>query len=301
MAGASWLRLTQKWVFFMITLDDLQPYLNVDEVNRVMEDTCREAIASPASIHLFMQRFVRYSSAYSHSVPMLCSTIGMSQQFCDPQAAFASHSDRSMDVAAKVFSASIEEFQDPRTGVSHRTLAYGLLDALAAYAGLSAAEVAQVVQRGSWLPEMIAFVQASYQASPTSLEQMVRAMGFHAAAETIGGNEFSIINAILFSTQRQGSFGQFIKQHKIRFAQGTVSPWYWIVIHGTHATEGVELGHADDAVQALNLAAQYAPVSEAQIVAWAGEGVQQLAAIQTRFFRRAQQELREVAALPVGV
>jgi hypothetical protein len=284
----------------MITLDDFQPYLDVDDVNHVMKSTCQAAIATPESMHLFMQRFVRYSAAYSHSVPMLCSTIGRSQCFRDLRVAIASHSDRAMDVAAKVFSASIEEFQDPKTGVSHRTLAYALLDRLAEYAGLSAAAVEQTVQAGTWLSDLMAFVQRCYQAESNDLPQMVRAMGFHAAAETIGGNEFSIINSILFSSQRQGDFGDFIKRRKAQFESGVVSPWYWIVIHGTDTTEGVELGHADDAIQALNLAVRYTAVSEAQIIEWAGQGVRQLATVQTQFFQKALQELQDNTALSVA-
>ncbi|NER78674.1 MAG: hypothetical protein F6K42_03670 [Leptolyngbya sp. SIO1D8] len=285
----------------MITLDDFHAYLNVDDVNHVMRTTCQEAIATPESMHLFMQRFVRYSSAYSHSVPLLCGTIGMSKHFQDHTVAIPSHADRSMDVAAQVFSASIEEFRDPRTGVSHRTLAYALLDRLAEYAGLSATSVQQIVHAGDWLTEMMMFVQQCYQAESHNLEQIIRAMGFHAAAETIGGNEFSIIDSVLFSSQREGSFGQFIKNRKVHFQEGVVSPWYWIVIHGTATTNGVELGHADDAIQALNLAAQYSSVSEAQIIRWAGQGVRQLATIQTQFFQRVQQELRAAAGLPIAV
>lgn len=285
----------------MITLDDLHPYLNADDVNRAMHSACQDAIATPESMYLFMQRFVRYSSAYSHSVPTLCGTIGMSQHFYDADACIPSHANRSMDVGAKVFSASIEEFRDPRTGVSHRTLAYALLDRLAEYAGLAAADIQRLERAGGWLAEMVAFVQNCYRADASDLEQMVRAMGFHAAAETIGGNEFSIINTVLFSRQRQGNFGQFIKQHKVHFAEGVVSPWYWIVIHGTSTTEGVELGHADDAIQALNLAAKYTAVSEAQIIEWAGQGVRQLATIQTQFFRRVQQELQEQMLLSAAV
>ncbi|MEO1297739.1 MAG: hypothetical protein AAFW75_18555 [Cyanobacteria bacterium J06636_16] len=285
----------------MITLDSLQNYLNVDDVNRAMNSTCQDAIATPTAMHLFMQRFVRYSAAYSHSVPGLCGTIGMSQYFQEPKAMISSNADRSMDVAAKVFSASIEEFRDPRTGVSHRTLAYALLDRLAEYAGVSAIEVQQIVQAGTWLTDFTTSVQNGYYARPNSLEDIVRAMGFHAAAETIGGNEFSIINTVLFSSQRRGSFGQFIKQHKVHFEEGIVSPWYWIVIHGTSTTEGVELGHADDAIQALNLAVRYSSASEAQIIEWAGQGVQQLAMVQTQFFRRVQAELRSCAVLPTAV
>ncbi|NJM97534.1 MAG: hypothetical protein HC800_10510 [Phormidesmis sp. RL_2_1] len=284
----------------MITLDDLQGFLAVDDINRVMKSACQDAIATPELMHLFMQRFVRYSAAYSHSVPTLCGTIGKSQCFLDPAAAIPSNADRAMDVAAKVFSAAIEEFRDPRTNVSHRTLAFALLDQLAEYAGLSAADVEHVVQAEDWLAEMVASVHNCYEADANNLADMVRAMGFHAAAETIGGNEFSIINAVLFCSQRQGRFGQFIKQHKLRFEAGTVSPWYWIVIHGTDATEGVELGHADDAIQALNYAVRYSTASEAQVIAWAGQGIRQLAAIQTQFFSRVQQELRAASTLLVA-
>jgi hypothetical protein len=276
----------------MIALQDFQPWIDINRINRLMESTSRDAVINPKALYWFMQRFARYSRTYSFVVPTLASTIGSSLLFNDPACCIAEHAERSMDVAAKVFTASIEEFRDPRTGVSHRTLSYALLDKLAEYADLSAEEIAQMAASGTWLDEILPQVEAGYHADPRDLCSLVEAMGFHAATETVGGNEFSIINTVLFSEHRNNSFGQFIKRNKISFEKGIVSPWYWVVIHGTENTVGVEADHSHDALTALNLAAQYTSASQAEIIAWAGVGFAKQAHIQETFFHHLQDELR---------
>jgi hypothetical protein len=259
----------------MITLEQFHPYLDADTLDNLMAETCREAVIHPQALYLFLQRFVNYSSTYSALVPELCKKIGTSSFFLDRNHRFSHHANRSMDVASKVFAASIEEFGDPRTHVSHRTLSYAMLDAVAEYAGLSEMDITRIAEAGEWLPNIQSQVQAGYAAEFDDLASLVRAMGFHAAAETVGGHEFSIIHNIVFAEQRNDRFGKFIKQHKAHFEHGTVSPWYWIVIHGSEM-DGVELIHSDEALTALRRVVEYANVSEAQVIEWAGEGFAQL-------------------------
>jgi len=279
----------------MITLETFQCCFDEPSLNRIMEVACRASVLSPKSLYTFMQRFVVYGRTYSFLVPQLASVIGSSPLFRDQNCAIAAHAERGMDVAAHVFSASIEEFRDPRTAVSHRTLSYALLDKLAEYANLTPAEANQIAQSGSWLPEVLESVREGYAACPDDLSSMVRAIGFHAGAETIGGSECSIINAVFFSEQKHHSFGQFIRRSKLQFPQGVVSPWYWIVIHGTFETKGVEADHSDDALLALNQAVQYTDATEAQIIEWARQGFAHFAHVQTLFFQRVQQELQNSA------
>ena len=280
----------------MITLQDFHSWIDIARIDRLMENTCRDAITNPTSLYWFMQRFVRYSRTYSYIVPALASKIGSSMLFQETGSSNLESADRSMDVAAKVFAASVEEFRDPRTGVSHRTLSYALLDKIAEYADLSTEEIHHIASLGTWLDDIIPQVEAGYDADPNNLCSLIEAMGFHAATETIGGHEFSIINSVIFSKQRSDRFGQFIKSSKVKFAESTVSPWYWIVIHGTENTVGVEADHSDDAINALNLAVQYTSVSEEQIIAWAGKGFAKFAHVQETFFQRLQDELHTVLA-----
>lgn len=275
----------------MITLQDFCPWIDIARIDRLMENTCRDAITNPRSLYWFMQRFVRYSRTYSYIVPALASKIGSSVLFQESGCSTLDCAERSMDVAAKVFAASIEEFCDPITRVSHRTLSYALLDKIAEYADLSTEEIQYIADSGTWLNDFIRQVEAGYNADPNNLCSLIEAMGFHAATETIGGHEFSIINTVIFSEQRGDRFGQFIKNSKVKFAEGTVSPWYWIVIHGTENTAGVEADHSDDAINALNLAVQYTSIPEEQIIAWAGKGVAKFACVQETFFQRLQDEL----------
>lgn len=280
----------------MITLQDFLPWIDIARIDSLMENTCKDAITNSRTLYWFMQRFVRYSRTYSYVVPALASKIGSSLLFQETGCSTLECGERSMDVAAKVFAASIEEFCDPRTGVSHRTLSYALLDKLAQYADLSTQEIHQIASLGTWLNDILLQVEAGYDADPTNLSSLIEAMGFHAATETIGGHEFSIINSVIFSKQRRDHFGQFIKSNKVKFSECSVSPWYWIVIHGTENTVGVEADHSDEAINALNLAVQYTSVSEEQIIAWAGKGVAKFAHVQETFFRRLQDELHTVLA-----
>jgi hypothetical protein len=278
----------------MITLEQFRPYLDTDTLDDLMADTTRKAIANPKAFYLFLQRFVTYNGTYSALVPELCKQIGTSSYFLDRDHRFSLHSNRAMDVAAKVFAASIEEFKDPRTQVSHRTLAYALLDAVAEYAGLTNADLEQIAQSAPWLPTAQDQVRAGYAAQADDLPSLVRAMGFHAAAETVGGHEFSIMHSVVFGERQDDRFIQFLKQHKARFEHGMVSPWYWIVIHG-HETEGVEYAHSDEALEGLRRVVQYADVSEAQVIEWAGQGFVQLFNVQVQLFEIVRREITELS------
>lgn len=277
----------------MITLENFHSCFDEPAINQVMAAACQEATASPKALYTLMRRFVSYANPYSFLVPQLASVIGSSSLFTDPNCSIATHAERGMDVAAPVFSASIEEFRDPRTAVSHRTLSYALLDKLAEYASLTPAEVDQIDQADAWLPEVLDSVREGYAARPDSLSSMVRAIGFHVGAETIGTNECSVINDVLFSKQKNSAFGQFLRSSKVQFPQGVVSPWYWIAIHGTFETKGVEAEHSAEALLALDRVVQYADTTEEQVVEWARQGFAHLMQVQTLFFQRTQQELRE--------
>lgn len=281
----------------MIRLSNFNDQLNSTEIDSVMESACEVALSSPASLYRFIHRFVFYARAYSASVPSLCSAIGSSMFFHDPCCSFPSHSGRSMDVASKVFSASVEEFCDPKTGVSHRTLSYGLLDTLAEYANLSVDEVNAMSQSGHWLLDIVNDVQMIYAAKSDSLADLVQAMGFHAAAETIGENECRIIDSVIFRNRRDRAFRDFIRNKKMKFQDVAVSPWYWIVIHGAEGTHGLEVEHSADAIEALNRAVAYTTESEEQIIAWASKGFAQFASVQKNFFTQVKQEIQPVPVL----
>jgi hypothetical protein len=281
----------------VITTQSFNSWLEIPSIDRLMEAVCREAVLSPKALYVFMHRFVHYGRSFSFLVPKLAGTIGSSKLLKDTTCPLAAHAERSMDVAANVLTAALEEFRDPRTGVSHRTLSYGLLDKLAEYANLSQAETNQIAASGHWLTEVLDAVTDSYDAASDDLSSMVEAMGFHVGAETVGEHECSIVNAVLFTEQRQTNFGQFIKQSKLRFPDGIVSPWYWVAIHGTYETKGVEAEHAKDALLALNQVVQYSSASQAQVIEWADRGFSKFNHTQTRFFQLVYQELQSLSKL----
>jgi hypothetical protein len=279
----------------MITLDQFRPYLDADKLDALMIETSEAAMVDPQVFYLFLQRFVSYNGTYSALVPELCNKIGTSGFFVEPNSRFAQHSNRAMDVAAKVFAASIEEFGDPRIQVSHRTLAYALLDAVAEFAGLSDADIERIAYAGEWVESVKNQVRAGYAAESDNLQSLVKAMGFHAAAETIGGHEFSIVHRAVFGEKPYSDFIKYMKSHKVSFEHGMVSPWYWIVIHGRDM-QGLETIHSEEALIGLRRVVQYTNVPEAQVIEWAGEGFRQLYDAQVRLFELVQGEIRTLTA-----
>ncbi|NJL40460.1 MAG: hypothetical protein HC840_19915 [Leptolyngbyaceae cyanobacterium RM2_2_4] len=171
-------------------------------------------------------------------------------------------------------------------------MSYGLLDRLAEYAGLSEMETQRIAQSQNWFHVILQKVEEGYSANPQNLSSMVKAMGFHVGAETVGARESAIIHRVIFSQQKDKELGQFLRQHKLTFDGGQISPNYWVAVHGTEYSIGVEADHAEDAVKALNQVVQYTQATESQVIAWADEGFSHFNQTQLVFFQSLYTELQ---------
>ncbi|NJN55983.1 MAG: hypothetical protein HC879_00020 [Leptolyngbyaceae cyanobacterium SL_5_9] len=180
-------------------------------------------------------------------------------------------------------------------------MSYGLLDRLAEYAGLSEMETQRIAQSQNWLHVILQKVEEGYSANPQNLSSMVKAIGFHVGAETVGARESAIIHQVIFSQQKDKGLGRFLRQHKLIFDGGQISPNYWVAVHGTEHSIGVEADHAEDAVKALNQVVQYTQATESQVIAWADEGFSHFNQTQLVFFQSLYTELQSKLQLQTAL
>jgi hypothetical protein len=280
------------------TAEKFDSCFNLNELDKLVEEACRTMAQHPKAFYLFMQRYVHFNSQAGSLVARLASSIGLSQTlFQDPNCAAYDESDRGMEIAARVFEATIDEHADQRSqNLPHRTLAQATLQSAGNYAQLTAAERNQFAQIPGWLQAVMDAQLADYQGIPGNLEALIRAMGYHAASEVLADREYAMIDRVVRYENKNSGYDAYLRDSngKVEVNGHTIGAWYWIVIHGSHLQSGVEKEHFDEALSAINLAAQYLPEHSEKISQWVFEGFSQFAKTQQKFFQQVHQECLEL-------
>ncbi len=261
-----------------------------------IEATIELAATDPTKLYYFMQRYAYFNSYAGSLVARLASSIGISYQlFRQAGVSVADQSDRGLEIAAKVFAATVDEHADAGAAqVPHRTLAQATLNAIGDYAQLSDVQLNQVAQTPDWMNEIVTVALNGYQGEIGDLQSLVTALGFHIGSEMLADREYSLIDKVIRYTNRGGGFDHWLKGKQVEIGDKSLSPWYWIVIHGKHNSSGVEAEHCQLAVDALNLLAQYRPESNDTIWKWASKGFLDFVQLQQRLFSDIAAELKSL-------
>src|SRR5216684_4139861 len=116
--------------------------VGLQDYESLVREVCRHAVRSPNTTYLLMERYTYINGFAGSGVALLAGNIGYSRElFRDKSVEPEASSDRGMMIAPKVLSATVDEHSDRLLGqASHRSLALACLNAVADYAGLSAAE-----------------------------------------------------------------------------------------------------------------------------------------------------------------
>jgi hypothetical protein len=266
------------------------------QIDTNVEATIELAAVDPQKLYYFMQRYAYFNSYAGSLVARLASSIGISYQlFRQEGVSVADQSDRGLEIAAKVFAATVDEHADAGAQqVPHRTLAQVTLKAIGEYANLSDVKLNQIAQNPDWMEEIVTDLINGYQGKIDDIEALVTALGFHLGSELLADREYSLIDKVVRYSNRGMGFDAWLQGKQVEVGGKRLSPWYWIVVHGKHNATGVEADHFQFALDALNLLAKYRPEANDKILKWASQGFLSFAKLQQRLFCDIKAELEEL-------
>ncbi len=276
------------------TIETFENLFDRQANNENIEATVELAVMSSTKLYYFMQRYAYFNSFAGSLVARLASSIGISYElFRQEGMSVVEQSDRGLEIASKVFAATVDEHADAGADkVPHRTLAQVTLKAIGEYAQLSDSELNLIAQTPEWMQGIVTDLIDGYQGKIDDIEALVTALGFHLGSELLADREYALIDKVVRYTNRGVGFDAWLQGKQVEVGGKRLSPWYWIVVHGKHNSAGVEADHFQFALDALNLLAEYRPESDATILAWAATGFNDFAQLQERLFRDIQTELR---------
>jgi hypothetical protein len=288
----------------IITKESIEQLFDLPKINGLVESSCAVAVKDPRALYIFMQRYVHFNGYAGSLVARLASSIGLSRElFNNPDCSIVDEADRGMEIAAKVIAATIDEHADQGAKyVPHRTLAQATLKCVGDYAKLSENERNELAVAPSWMVEVLDDLFRGYQGVPNDPAALIRAMGFHIASEILADREYALIDKVVRYDNRGQGFDAYLRTDggKVKINNRQFSAWYWIVIHGKHGGDGVEVEHFECALEALDLAAKYRPESAEKIRGYALEGFNDFAAIQQRLFSEMSKECAQVKVLAMA-
>lgn len=281
------------------TIDTFHNLFDRSHNDATIESAIELAATNPVKLYYFMQRYAYFNSFAGSLVARLASSIGISYElFRAADVSVSEQSDRGLEIAARVFAATVDEHADAGANkVPHRTLAQATLKAIGEYAQLSDSELNRIAQTPNWMKGIATDLINGYQGKIDDIEALVTALGFHLGSELLADREYAIIDKVVRYTNRGIGFDAWLKGKQVTVGGKRLSPWYWIVVHGQHNSTGVEADHFEYALDALNLLAQYRPESRETILKWASKGFLDFAQLQERLFQDIQSELRVITPL----
>ena len=225
---------------------------------------CDSALLSPLATYVFFARYAAINGYAGPLVARLASTIGLSRGvFTDPSAP-ADVADRDMNVAARVFEATIDEFGDENQAKhTHRTLAQATVEAAAQYAGLSNAQRQKYSQvSDNYMPVLTSFIN-DYQGEVGNVDALVRALGYHVASELRADREYALIDEVFRHREKGTHFHAWLRNNgRVSMNGELLSAWYWIAAHGHYGGTGVEWEHFGAALDAARQARKYTSLTE---------------------------------------
>jgi hypothetical protein len=285
--------LQERAVSTQFSIETFQNLFDRSQNDATIERAIEVAAKNPVQLYYFMQRYAYFNSFAGSLVARLASSIGLSYNlFRQKDISVADQSDRGLEIAAKVFAATIDEHADAGAErVPHRTLAQATLKAVGEYAQLNEFQLNQAAQNPEWMDELITIALDGYPGKIGDVEALATAIGFHIGSELLADREYAIIDKVVRYTNRGTGFDAWLKGKQVTIGSKRLSPWYWIVVHGQHNSAGVEADHSEFAVDALNLLAQYRPESAETILKWASKGFLDFARVQERLFQEIESEI----------
>jgi hypothetical protein len=263
---------------------DLNHILSAHNGNALFTEVLERTGGSEGLLRL-LGRYIYFNSTFGGGVANLAGEIAARQDlFRDAEDEVELTADRSVEVAAEIFSAAIDEFGDrgsaPR--ITHRSLAQATLKAVASYYGATPAVLTRVASPNQSTIDAVAEVRRGYGLNQEVADETIfRGIGFHMCSEVLADGEFRVLDSFL--RDRKRDLVEHLENAQVAISGVKNEAYYWIRIHTS-----VEADHFDAAVSGANCALRYysGPDSSAGAKAWMLEGFRTFAAVQTTFMQR---------------
>jgi hypothetical protein len=229
-----------------------------------------------------LANYIQFNSVFGSGVANLAGEIGVRQDlFRDQHETAAMFADRSVEVAAKIFYAAIDEFGDAGTTQrsTHRSLSLATLRGTADFFNCPTELLNMIADPDEMTTSAIGKVCQGYGLDQTLNDcQIFRGIGFHLASETLADEEFGTLDRVL-----RLAYPELVAylEHAQLAINGCSCPGYlWIRLHTT-----VEAEHRAAALDGANMALQYYAGAEGRacVREWILEGARRFAAIQSDF------------------
>jgi len=227
-------------------------------------------------------RYIYFNSIFGGGVANLAGEMAARHDlFRDPAEASAALADRSVEVAADIFSAAVDEFgiggRSRRS--THRTLAQVTLKAAGEFLGFDARKLDGVVALNDATLTAISRVQEGYGLNRALDEgNLFRALGFHIGSELLADEEFRLLDGFL--RKNHPELVRSLENRQVRLNGASHPAYLWIHIHTS-----VEADHTASALAGANQALRFyaGAASRAQIKEWILEGFVQFISVQREF------------------
>jgi hypothetical protein len=227
-------------------------------------------------------RYIHFNSIFGSGVANLAGEMAARQDlFRDPVENCAVLADRSVELAADIFSAAVDEFGigSHSRRSTHRTLAQATLKASGVFLGFDSQHLDRVVNLNDATLMAIGLVREGYGLNRTLDEgDLFRAVGFHIGSELLADEEFRLLDGFL--REKHPELVRSLESRQVRLNGASHPAYLWIHIHTS-----VEADHAASALAGANQALRFyaGAARPAQIKEWILEGFVRFISVQREF------------------
>lgn len=274
----------------------------VESARRQMEEVAGFAAQDLNKFYEFMARVAHFNDLEGSLIAQLAAAIGLSKHLFRQSGVAPDIADRSMEVAAGVFAAAIDEHKDARYKVSHRSLALFLVERVAMFGQVDLAYRLSVAESSLiWFNGLTEELVGSYSAEANNLLSLVRAWGCHLAGEIVGDQEFQELDKLVRIENRPQGLYEYLEQHLVLTEEHGLpmgikkgfNAWQWVLIHSEYQKARLEQFHADQAMQSLNRMLEYnSEYSKQSVIDAAVQGFRDYCAVRSQFLIKIETDLK---------
>ncbi len=266
----------------IIEKQDVQKVLSGYRGSSYFQETLEQSTAQ--DIAPTVMKYVYFNRLFGAGVAHLASQLALQTSlFKDPNETSELWNDRSMEVAACVFAAAIDEFGDRGlpSHPTHRTMAQAVMKAVAEYAGNNVADLDLGYIDSTIDPK----VRAGYGVNARLNEEKIfKSIGFHIGSELLADEEFRTLDTIL--RRKYPALVKRLEDTVVKISGEVIPAYRWIGIHTS-----VEIDHFAHAVHAANMALKYYSGSQekSEVRKQILEGIEEFATFQQGFMQYLRQ------------